>query len=195
MHDDAPQDLRKRHFLTLATSLAGAGVVGIAAAPLVSSLLPSATAKAKQAPVIVDLTHLAPGQQMVVEWQDKPIWIIHRTEAMLAQLRQNNPLLLDPQSQASQQPENCRNVTRSCRPQIWVAIGLCTHLGCTPSYRPETGPTDLGPQWQGGYYCACHGARFDLAGRVIRGTPAPRNLDIPPHHYLSTTQLFIGEEA
>ena len=187
-------DVSKRQFLTLAATAASAVGVGLAAIPFVSAMQPSAKAQAAGGPVEVDISQLEPGQLIRVKWRGRPVWVLRRTPESLAALGSLNPELRDPMSEESIQPENAHNEVRSIKPEIWVAEGLCTHLGCVPSYRPEVAPADLGPDWKGGFFCPCHGSRFDLAGRVYKGVPAPTNLVIPSHRYLSDTLLQIGEE-
>lgn len=190
-------DNDKRRFLTTAASVVvgGAGTVA-AAVPFVSSMLPSARAQAAGAPVEVDISKLELGQQLTVEWRGKPVWVIKRTPEALASLSSQNDVLLDPESTASsQQPDYATNENRSIKKDIMVLIGICTHLGCSPTYRPELAPQDLGPDWKGGFFCPCHGSRFDLAGRVFKGVPAPINLEVPPHHFLGDNRILIGEDA
>ncbi|MGC8731622.1 MAG: ubiquinol-cytochrome c reductase iron-sulfur subunit [Halothiobacillaceae bacterium] len=188
-------DLRRRRFLTgAATVVGGAGVVA-AMVPFVSSFQPSAKAQAAGAPVEVDVGKLAPGQMITVEWRGKPVYILRRTEANLASLKALEGNLRDPASEVPQQPGYARNEYRSLKPEIFVAMGICTHLGCAPTYRPEIAPADLGPQWKGGFFCPCHGSRFDLAGRVYKGVPAPTNLEVPPYTFLSDTTLLIGSDG
>jgi ubiquinol-cytochrome c reductase iron-sulfur subunit len=136
---------------------------------------------------------MEPGQLLRVAWRGKPVWILKRTPAVLETLKTLDSQLSDPQSNDSIQPASSKNAVRSIKPEIFVTLGLCTHLGCSPTYRPEIAPHDLGPEWQGGFFCPCHGSRFDLAGRVYSGVPAPTNLEIPPYRYLTDTQLVIGE--
>lgn len=188
-------NLSRRKFLTAAT--AGVGSIGIVttAIPFVESLQPSEAAKAAGAPVEVDVGKAVPGALLTVEWRGKPIWIVHRTDRMLALLNQDPDELVDPDSERSQQPAYAKNATRSIKPAYLIAIGICTHLGCIPIYRPDVAPADLGEEWRGGFYCPCHGSKFDLAGRVFKNVPAPRNLDIPPHAYLSETRVLIGEDG
>lgn len=188
-------NINRRRLLILAAT--GVGAVGLAAVslPFVKSMLPSDAAKAAGAPVTVDISRVEPGMLLVVEWRGKPVWILHRTDAMLAGLGQHDNRLRDPQSSTPQQPEYARNATRSIKPRYLVAIGICTHLGCVPLYRPELATAELGPDWPGGFYCPCHGSRFDLAGRVFQNVPAPLNLVIPPHRYLSETILLVGEDG
>jgi ubiquinol-cytochrome c reductase iron-sulfur subunit len=130
-----------------------------------------------------------------VKWRGKPVWIVRRTKEMLGHLAELEDQLRDPNSAQSEQPESCKNKERSIRPELFVALGVCSHLGCSPSYRPEIAPADLGASWKGGFFCPCHGSRFDIAGRVYQGVPAPLNLAIPPHKYLSDTKLLIGEDG
>ncbi|MDH3588683.1 MAG: ubiquinol-cytochrome c reductase iron-sulfur subunit, partial [Gammaproteobacteria bacterium] len=185
-------DQGRRHFLTLATSIAGGvGVIG-AAVPFVSSFRPSARAQALGAPVEVDISKLEPGALIKVEWRGKPVYILNRTAAALATLSQLDGEVRDPLSQDQQQPTYAQNQHRSVRPEIFVMIGVCTHLGCAPEYRPEVAAIDLGPDWLGGFFCPCHGSKFDLAGRVYDGVPAPLNLAVPPHRFLGDTSLLMA---
>jgi ubiquinol-cytochrome c reductase iron-sulfur subunit len=175
-----------------ASALAGLGV----AAPFVGSLTPSERAMAAGAPVEVDISKLAPGEMMVAEWRGKPVWILRRTPEMLASLEKAAPRLLDPESRAvSQQPEYARNLHRSRTPDVFVAVGICTHLGCSPSSAFQPGNPALGADWPGGFLCPCHGSTFDLAGRVYQNKPAPSNLEVPPHYYLNEGRLLIGADA
>ncbi|WP_028452255.1 ubiquinol-cytochrome c reductase iron-sulfur subunit [Chitinilyticum aquatile] len=184
----------KRRFLTIATGAAGAAFGGLAATPFIASFLPSERAKAAGAPVEVDTSKLEMGQKINVEWQGKPVWVVKRTPEMLAGLPKLDGKLADPKSEVNHQPDYCKNASRSIKPEIWVAVGVCTHLGCSPTFRPDLAPADLGPEWLGGFYCPCHGSKFDLAGRVYANVPAPTNLVIPPHKYLSDTRLLVGED-
>ncbi|ROR34780.1 ubiquinol-cytochrome c reductase iron-sulfur subunit [Inmirania thermothiophila] len=188
-------DAARRRFLVAATGVVGGVGVGFAAVPFVASLAPSARARAFGAPVQVDFAKLEPGQQMTVEWRGKPVWILHRTPQMLQTLAKIEDRLRDPQSLRPQQPLYCRNRHRSIKPEFLIAIGICTHLGCVPTYRPDVAPEDLGPDWPGGYFCPCHGSRYDLAGRVYKGVPAPLNLEIPPHRYLGERVVEIGVDG
>lgn len=186
-------DRSRRRFLTATTSVVGAVGAGFVAVPFVSSMWPSARAKAIGAPVEADIGKLEPGQRMTVKWRGKPIWIVRRTEAQLKALPTLDGSLRDPKSEeVSQQPEYARNPSRSIKPEYLILVGLCTHLGCSPTFRPEVAPDDLGPAWKGGFFCPCHGSRFDLAGRVYQGVPAPLNLKVPPHSYLSDSRIIIG---
>ena len=185
----------RRRFLVAATTVVGGAGVVAAVVPFVASWKPSARAQAAGAPVEVDVSQVEPGQLIRVEWRGRPVWIVRRTEEMLDALPTLNPRLRDPESELeTQQPSYARNIHRSIKPEILVLIGVCTHLGCSPAYRPEVAPDDLGPEWRGGFFCGCHGSRFDLAGRVYRNLPAPTNLVVPPHMYLSETLLVVGED-
>lgn len=166
-----------------------------AAVPFVASMLPSERAKAAGAPVEVDISKLEPGQMMTVEWRGKPVWIINRTPEMLASLKKVEDQVADPTSVKPMQPEYCKNDTRSIKPEILVAVGICTHLGCSPSEKFKTGTeSGIDPNWPGGFLCPCHGSTFDLAGRVYKSKPAPDNLEIPPHMYLGDARIVIGED-
>jgi ubiquinol-cytochrome c reductase iron-sulfur subunit len=188
-------DHSKRNMLLAATAAAGGVAAAGVATPFVLSLMPSERAKAAGAPVEVDISAIAPGTMISVEWQGKPVWIVRRTKEMLDTLSKHDQDLTDPTSSVPQQPEYCNNPTRSVKPDILVVLGVCTHLGCSPTFRPEVSPADLGANWAGGWFCPCHGSRFDLAARVFKGVPAPTNLIIPPHKYLSETKLLIGDDS
>lgn len=189
-------DTGKRRFLTAAASVVGGAGAAAVAVPFVSSMLPSAKAQAAGAPVEADISKLEIGQQMTIEWRGKPVWIIRRSTETIESLASLNDLLRDPGSSvASQQPEYCKNETRSIRDEIIVLVGVCTHLGCSPTYRPELAPADLGPGWKGGFFCPCHGSKFDLAGRVYAGVPAPTNLVVPPYYFQGDNRIVIGEDA
>ena len=177
------------------TGVAGA-VAGIGVAtPFVMSMFPSARARAAGAPVEVDLTKLEPGMMITEEWRGKPVWILHRTEAMIKRVPETDDLVVDPNSNVPHQPPYAQNELRSIKPAYLVLIGICTHLGCSPTYRPDVAPADLGADWKGGFFCPCHGSRFDLAGRVYKGVPAPTNLVVPPHQYLSEDVILIGVDG
>lgn len=186
---------RRRRLLAITSGL---GVIGTAFAvtPFVLSMLPSARAKAAGAPVEVDISKLEAGQLLTVEWRGKPVWILRRTPAMLKSLTEVEPLLTDPKSGVtSQQPSYAQNEGRSIKPEILVLVGICTHLGCSPDKRLEAGvASGLGDAWKGGFFCPCHGSKFDLAGRVFKNVPAPTNLVVPPHAYLSDTRIIIGAD-
>lgn len=189
-------DLKKRRTLTLATSAVGGIGSLFVIYPFLAAWNPSERAKAAGAPVEADISKLEPGQLMTVKWRGKPVWIVHRTEQNLKDLPTLDARLLDPEStDTGQQPDYCKNPTRSVKPDYLVAIGICTHLGCSPTYRPDVAPEDLGPEWKGGFYCPCHGSRFDLAARVFKNVPAPKNLEIPPYQYLSETTILVGADG
>lgn len=190
---DNQVDQGKRRFLVAATTAAGGVVAASVAVPFVASWFPSGKARAAGAPVEVDISKLEAGQLITQEWRGKPVWILNRTADMLSSLKDVEVRLADPASDGSIQQDDCKNQGRSIKPGLWVATGICTHLGCSPTLRKEVAPADLGPDWKGGFFCPCHGSKFDLAGRVYSGVPAPKNLDIPPHKYLSDTRLLIGE--
>lgn len=183
----------RRRFLTAATCVVGgAGAVGVAV-PFVGSWNPSARAKAAGAPVKYNLSKLEPGQMVTVEWRGKPVYVVRRTQEVLDDLETIGDLLRDPKSAESDQPDYANNLARSIKPEFLVLLGLCTHLGCAPMYRPDVGATDLGgDEWKGGFFCPCHGSKFDLAGRVYKGVPAPVNLVIPPYRFDSDAVITIG---
>lgn len=182
----------RRRFLIGATSVVGGvGVVG-AAVPFVASWNPSAKAEAAGAPVTVNISKIEPGQQITVEWRGKPVWIIRRTEEMLANIEKLNDAVKDPMSEAPQQHSYIQGPLRAIKPEFGVYVGLCTHLGCVPSYRPEVAPADLGENWLGGLFCPCHGSRYDMAGRVYEAQPAPLNLEVPPYRFDDDVTMTIG---
>jgi ubiquinol-cytochrome c reductase iron-sulfur subunit len=187
-------DKGRRRVLVAATSVVGAIGAGFVAVPFIASMNPSAKARAAGAPVQADVSKLEPGALMRVKWRGQPIWVVSRTADMLEALPGNDPKLVDPSSEVPQQPDYCKNPTRSIKPDYFVAIGICTHLGCSPTYRPEFAPEDLGAEWKGGFFCPCHGSRFDLAARVFKGAPAPTNLVIPIHTYLNDTTVLVGQD-
>jgi ubiquinol-cytochrome c reductase iron-sulfur subunit len=190
-------DDKRRTILLSATTAPGSVAVAAAAVPFVASMLPSERARAAGAPVDVHFEKLEPGTQLTTEWRGKPIWVLRRTEAMLQALeaQAHRARLADPDSAVkSQQPPYAHNAFRSIRPEYLVVVGICTHLGCVPTFRPDIAPADLGPEWEGGYFCPCHGSRFDLAGRVNRNVPAPTNLVIPPYRYIGVTAVRVGED-
>ncbi len=193
---DGPKvDTSKRKFLIAATSAVGGVAAAGVAVPLVMSMMPSARAKAAGAPVEVDISKIEPGMLLTVEWRGKPVWIVNRTKDMLDLLGKHDDRLADAKSEMPQQPDYCKNDTRSIKPEFLVAVGICTHLGCSPTFRKDVGAADLGGNWPGGFFCPCHGSTFDLAARVFKGVPAPTNLVIPPHQYLSDAKLLIGVDA
>jgi ubiquinol-cytochrome c reductase iron-sulfur subunit len=189
-------DAGRRRFLVASTSVVAAVGAGFVAVPFLSSWMPSERAKNAGAPVDVDISKLEYGRLLIVEWQSKPVWIVKRTEKTLADLPKNDDRLRDPHSEvASQQPPYAQNEDRSIKPEILVLVGICTHLGCSPTYRPDIAPADLGEDWLGGFFCPCHSSRFDLAGRVFQGVPAPLNLVVPKHEYLSDNVIRVGEDG
>ncbi len=193
MSEDSVNSGRRR-FLVGATSVVGAvGAVG-AAVPFIGSWNPSAKAKAAGAPVKLDLGKLEPGQMVVTEWRGKPVFVVYRTQRMLDLVQGETAVLADPDSSESEQPDYAEGPYRAIKPEFLVVLGVCTHLGCSPKYRPEVAPADLGSAWQGGFFCPCHGSRFDLSGRVYKGVPAPTNLTVPPYTYLSDNVILIGSE-
>jgi ubiquinol-cytochrome c reductase iron-sulfur subunit len=195
MATDALEDQGKRRFLLITTGVVG-GIGAVAAAtPFVMSFFPSERAKAAGAPIEVDISKVEPGQKINVEWRGKVCWVVNRTSEMLGTLPKLDAGLVDPQSDQPQQPAYCKNEHRSIKDAIWVAVGICTHLGCSPTYRPEVAPADLGPEWLGGFFCPCHQSKYDLAGRVYKSMPAPLNLVVPPHRYASDTVVVIGEDT
>ena len=194
MSTDGVNESRRRFWIGATAAVGAVGGVGVAV-PFVKSWNPSAKAKAAGAPVQFDLTKLEPGQKAMVEWRGKPVWIVRRTEEALATLKKLESSLRDKDSDVeSQQPAYAKNEYRSINPEYLILVGLCTHLGCSPVYRPEVAPADLGDDWIGGFFCPCHGSKFDMAGRVFSGVPAPTNLQVPPHKYLSDSLVIIGEE-
>jgi ubiquinol-cytochrome c reductase iron-sulfur subunit len=185
---------RKRRNLIIATSVVGGAATAAAAVPFVTSMWPSERAKAAGAPVEADLATIAPGELRVFEWRGKPVWVIRRTQEMLEALKAAAPQLSDPQSKSSKQPSYATNEYRSQRPEVMVMEGVCTHLGCSPQLKTAEAKGEMGGDWRGGFYCPCHGSKFDYAGRVFRGAPAPTNLEVPPYTFLSDNTLLIGED-
>ncbi len=185
-------DRGRRQLLTAATTLTGAVGVAFAAVPFLSSWKPSARAKALGAPIEIDISKLEPGSMLKIEWRGKPVLIVRRTPEMLARLGSQDERLADPGSERSRQPEYARNEARAVKPEYFVVLGVCTHLGCSPMGRFEPGDADLGADWPGGFYCPCHGSKFDLAGRVFRGVPAPTNLEVPPYTFADSGHVVIG---
>ena len=189
MSDDKIDEKRRKFLLGATTAM---GVVGAVAAgvPFVASLLPTAKAEAEGGPIKVKIGEMKPGDQITVIWRSRPVWIICRGEKALETLPELTNLLRDPNSDVPQQPSYARNVYRSIKPRFLVLVGVCTHLGCTPTFRPD--PKSIGPDWPGGFYCSCHGSKFDLAGRVYKHVPAPINLEVPPYVYLNEDEILIG---
>lgn len=193
MTDDV--DLSRRHFLGVATAVTGGVGAVFAAVPFLASWKPSARAQALGAPVQVDVGKLEKGGLMKVEWRGKPVWILRRTEEMLENVRDTDSEVRDPESEQKQQPEYARNEFRAIKAEYLVVVGSCTHLGCSPIERFDVAAADLGPDWRGGFYCPCHGSKFDMAGRVYKGVPAPLNLLVPPHRYLGESVILIGSDS
>ena len=185
-------DHGRRRFLTATTAVVGgAGVVAVAV-PFIKSWEPSARAKNAGAPVLADISKVEPGQRLSVLWRGQPVWIVNRTPALLATLPQLDSRLRDPKSEIEQQPKYAQNETRSIKPEWLVVIGICTHLGCSPEFVPEIKPEPFDPEWKGGFFCPCHKSRYDIAGRVFQGVPAPMNLVVPPYQFVSDKQILIG---
>ena len=195
MSNQGKMDCGRRRLVVATAAVGGVGAVG-ALVPFVSSLLPSERARAAGAPVEADISKLESGQMMTVEWRGKPVWIINRTKAMLDTLPKLDGQVADPKSEvATQQPPYAANATRSIKPEVLVVVGICTHLGCSPSNKFKPGNEEgMGDDWLGGFLCPCHGSTFDFAGRVFKAKPAPTNLEVPPHVYLTDTRILIGED-
>jgi ubiquinol-cytochrome c reductase iron-sulfur subunit len=188
-------DTGRRHFLTVATVAAGAVGAAFAAVPFLASWKPSARAKAMGAPVEIDIGKLEPGAMVKVEWRGKAIFVLHRTQDMLAKLPGMGSSLRDPDSNESDQPEFARNEARALKPEYLVLVGVCTHLGCAPLDKFTQGDVTVSADWPGGFFCPCHGSKFDLSGRVFKDVPAPTNLPVPPYRFVSDTRILIGAEA
>ena len=186
-------DYGRRRMLLAATTVMGGVGAAYVATPFILSMYPSARAQAAGAPIEVDISKLEVGQLLTVEWRGKPVWILRRSKEMLDNMKTLDSQLKDPNSdELSQQPVYAKNHDRSVNPEIMVMVGICTHLGCSPTFRPEVAPPDLGAGWKGGFFCPCHGSRYDLAGRVFQGVPAPSNLVVPPYHFITATRLMVG---
>jgi len=193
MSEQEKMDPTRRNLL-IATSVAG-GAAGLGAAvPFVASMIPSQRARAAGAPVEVDISRIAPGELAVIEWRGKPVWVIRRTQEMLDSLKGADARLTDPASKSSEQPRYAQNEYRSEKPELMVMEGVCTHLGCSPQLKSSDAKAEMGADWSGGFYCPCHGSKFDYAGRVFRGAPAPTNLIVPPYTIVSESTLVIGED-
>lgn len=191
---NAGVDAGRRRFLTLATTGVGAVGVGAVIWPFLASLSPSERAKALGAPVVADIGHLEPGQRLVMAWRGKPVWVVNRTEEMLENLPKINAYLVDPQCEVAQQPDYIKAPARAIKPRYLVMTGVCTHLGCSPTFRPEHPAPEIDPHWLGGFYCPCHGSKFDLSGRVFKGVPAPTNMVVPPYRFDGETTVVVGED-
>ncbi len=187
-------DHSKRRTLTIAASAVGGVGAAFAAVPFVASMLPSAKAQAAGAPIEIDVSKLEPGQRITAEWRGKPVWVIRRSQEQLKGLDEVTSMVRDPNSEIPQQPEYAENEYRSINPEYVVLVGICTHLGCSPTYRPDVAAADLGDDWKGGFFCPCHGSKFDLAGRVYNGVPAPKNLEVPRHKFISNTLILVGAD-
>ena len=192
MNEQEKVDKTRRN-LVLATSVVGGAATVGAAAPFAVSLWPSDRARAAGAPVEVDISRIPPGELAVIEWRGKPVWVLRRTKEMIESLKGVEPRLSDPQSKASEQPKYAENEYRSREPDVLVLVGVCTHLGCSPQEKPADAKAEMGADWPGGFYCPCHGSKFDFAGRVFKGSPAPLNLVVPPYE-LGADKLVIGED-
>ncbi len=191
MNQDPP-DRTRRNLVIATAAVGGAGVVA-AAVPFVASMEPSAKARALGAPVEVDIGEVKPGDLLTISWRIKPVWILRRTPQMLQDIKKDDGILADPKSELPQQPKYAENEWRSIKPEWGVMLAVCTHLGCTPSFKPSPGG-DMGPEWNGGFYCPCHGSKYDLAGRVYKSVPAPKNLEVPEYMYLSDTRILVGSD-
>ena len=186
-------DHTRRNLIVATSAVAGAAGAGVAI-PFAWSWWPSERAKAAGAPVEADISNIAPGELAVVEWRGKPVWIMRRTKEMLESVRKADDKVTDPKSEVAAQPDYAKNENRSIKPEFLVLVGICSHLGCSPQQKSSEEKGEMGADWAGGFLCACHGSKFDLAGRVYKGAPAPINLEVPPHSYLSDTRLLIGED-
>lgn len=185
-------DQKRRCFLRRATTAVGGIGLAAAAVPFISYWMPSADTEAAGEPIKIDISSIKPRDQLTIPWRGMPIWVISRDSQMLGTLDKVTDILRDPLSEQDQQPAYCKNIHRSIKPEFLVAIGICTHLGCVPTYRPDVG--SVTPDWQGGFYCPCHGSKYDLSGRVFQNVPAPLNLKIPRHMYVSDTEILIGQD-
>jgi ubiquinol-cytochrome c reductase iron-sulfur subunit len=193
MSDQQKMDKTRRNLLVLTSVIGGAASAG-AAVPFAASMWPSERARAAGAPVEVDISRLGAGELAIFEWRGKPVWVMRRTEAMLAGLKPIEAKLADPRSEVPQQPDYARNDYRSIKPELMVVIGVCTHLGCSPQTKGADATAEMGADWTGGFYCPCHGSKFDLAGRVFKGSPAPTNLEVPPYTFVADGRIVIGED-
>lgn len=185
-------DQKRRCFLRRATTAVGGIGLAAASVPFFSYWMPDAVTEADAAPIKLDISSMKPREQFTILWRGMPVWVIYRDQEMLDSLSKVTDTLRDPLSEQDQQPDYCKNTHRSIKPQFFIAIGICTHLGCVPTYRPDV--ASVSPDWQGGFYCPCHGSKYDLSGRVYKDVPAPLNLKIPNHMYISDTEIMIGED-
>ena len=188
-------DKSKRGLLVATTSVLGGIAAGAAAAPFIASMFPSERAKAAGAPVEVDISTLAPGEMTIKEWRGKPVWIVRRTKQMLDGITRSDDRVSDPKSEVPEQPDYAKNEYRSIKPEIAVIVGVCSHLGCSPQFKPVEARGEMGQDWNGGFYCPCHGSKFDFAGRVFKGSPAPVNLTIPPYKFVGDAKIVIGDDT
>ena len=192
---ESKKPLNRRKFLTNLTKVMG-GVGGIfAVIPFLSTMLPSEKAKSTGAPIEIDISGLKPGAFKVVEWRGKPVWVVRRTAEMINNTQEDNNILTDPKSLEEHQPKYTQNRFRSLNPEYLVLLGVCTHLGCSPLYKPNSKTAELGLDWKGGFFCPCHGSKFDLSGRVHKGMPAPYNLEVPPHYFVSESRIIVGKDG
>jgi len=193
MNEQEKPDKTRRRLIVATSALGGAASLG-AAVPFVASMWPSERARAAGAPVEIDISNVVPGELAVFEWRGKPVWVMKRTKEMLDAIKQVDARVSDPKSEVDQQPGYAKNEYRSAKPELMVLVGICTHLGCSPQLKSAEAKAEMGSDWAGGFYCPCHGSKFDFAGRVYKGSPAPTNLEVPPYAYLSETTLVIGED-
>ena len=192
---ESKKSLNRRNFLANLTKVMG-GVGGIfAVIPFLSTMLPSEKAKSAGAPIEIDVSGLKPGAFKVVEWRGKPVWVVRRTAEMINNTQEDNDILTDPKSLEEHQPKYTQNKFRSLNPEYLVLLGVCTHLGCSPLYKPNSKTAELGLDWKGGFFCPCHGSKFDLSGRVHKGMPAPYNLEVPPHYFVSESRIIVGKDG
>jgi ubiquinol-cytochrome c reductase iron-sulfur subunit len=192
---DQEVDKGKRGFLMVATGVVGGVAAAATAVPFAGSMFPSERAKAAGAPVEADISTLAPGEMKIVEWRGKPVWIINRTKEMLEGIKNSDARTSDPKSEVPQQPDYAKNEYRSIKPEIAVLVGVCTHLGCSPQYKAVTDKGEMGQDWNGGFFCPCHGSKFDFAGRVFQGSPAPINLQVPQYKFVGDAKIIIGDDS
>jgi ubiquinol-cytochrome c reductase iron-sulfur subunit len=190
---EAKMDKTRRNLIIATSAVGGAASLGVAV-PFAWSMWPSERAKAAGGPVEADISALAPGEMMIVEWRSKPVWVMRRTKEMVEDLKKVDGKVTDPTSSVPEQPDYAKNEYRSIKPELLVLVGICTHLGCSPKPKGAEDKAEMGAEWSGGFYCPCHGSKFDLAGRVYKGSPAPKNLEVPKYMYLSDTKIVIGED-
>jgi len=193
MSDAKKPDKTRRNLIVATAAVGGAAGAG-AAVPFVASWFPSERAKAAGAPIEVDISTLVPGELGIYEWRGKPVWVFRRDKGMLESIRKDDSRVADPNSEIPQQPPYAKNEYRAIKEDIMVVVGVCTHLGCSPKEKSAEAKAEMGADWQGGFYCPCHGSKFDYAGRVYKGVPAPTNLEVPPYTYLSESKILIGDD-